>query len=148
MRQDCIAIRLATDRDLPDIVRLLGQLGYSISCDALADQFAIYKSPCSALLVAVLGERQVVGIAGGHRIPLIHQEGFVGRVTALIVDKEVRRQGVGRELISQLEKWFVQCECSRFEVTSGDHRAIAHSFYSSLGYSEDERRFIKENVAS
>ncbi|PYO92644.1 MAG: hypothetical protein DMD58_01460 [Gemmatimonadetes bacterium] len=46
-------------------------------------------------------------------------------------------------LVAAAEAFAWQRDCRRVEVTSGDHREDAHTFYRALGYEMDERRFIK-----
>lgn len=46
-------------------------------------------------------------------------------------------------LFQRAEQFFVQTDCVKVEVTSGDHRPEAHAFYQALGFKIDERRFIK-----
>jgi ribosomal protein S18 acetylase RimI-like enzyme len=66
-----------------------------------------------------------------------------GRITALVVDAEARRLGVGRTLIDRAANYFRDRGCVHIEVTSADHRPGAHAFYRSVGFVEDERRFVK-----
>ena len=137
-------IRRVTLFDIKELGFLLNKLGYQISSEALTEQLDHYDQPSSIVLVAESEITQhIVGLISGHVIPLIHQPGFLGRITALVVAEDSRGSGVGRNLIDELEKWFAESPCIRYEVTSGEHRAIAHKFYEKLGYLPDERRFIK-----
>ena len=61
------------------------------------------------------------------------------------MSESARGEGIGKVLVEKAESYFNEKNCLRFEVTSGDHRLEAHRFYKSLGYQEDERRFIKKN---
>ncbi len=68
---------------------------------------------------------------------------FKRRITALIVDADMRSSGVGRSLVTVADSYFLKNNCIKAEVTSGDQRKVAHYFYEALGYLEDQRRFIK-----
>ena len=61
----------------------------------------------------------------------------------MVVSRDSRSSGVGLKLVKALETWFCENECLRYEVTSGEHRDIAHLFYENIGYKPDERRFLK-----
>ena len=122
-------------------------MGYDITREALSAQLERYQdSEHSFALVAHEGEH-AVGLIGGHLIPLLHQSGNAGRITAFIVSGSVRGSGVGTQLLTDLEAIFLQNNCLRIEVTSGDHRVEALEFYKSKGYVPDERRFIKNIFA-
>jgi len=137
-------VRRATEADIEEIVFLLNELGYQTSANTLAVQLRHYSLPESLILIAKYREsNSLVGLASGHVIPLLHQPGFLGRITSLVVSSDSRGSGVGRKLIDGLEMWFAENQCLRYEVTSSEHRKSAHLFYEKLGYKLDEQRFIK-----
>ncbi len=93
--------------------------------------------------VAVCGDG-VAGFLSFHAIPLFHEPGRLGRITAMAIDPAFQRQGVGRALVAAAEVFAIQSGCQRMEVTSGDRREKdAHVFYRALGYDSDCRRFLK-----
>ena len=139
-------IRPCCNRDLFQIKVLLAELGYEIDDDKLKLQLQTYINSSSSTLLVNEADDSILGFIAGHLIPLVHDVGNLGRITALTVTEQARRQGVGSQLVSELESWFVINNCKRFEVTSGDHRHDAHSFYESCGFERDERRFIKRQV--
>ena len=137
-------IRNPQESELEYVRKLLNELGYATSQATLNTQFLAYGNRAdSILLVAHDGGSGLAGLVTGHLIPTIHQLGNVGRITAMVVAERVRGGGVGRELVEAVEEWFKENNCLRYEVTSGEHRAVAHRFYESLGYKSDERRFLK-----
>jgi len=75
--------------------------------------------------------------------PLFHVAGQLVRLTALAVRADAQGRGVGRSLVSAAEEWSWQQGARRIEVTSGDHRPSAHAFYATVGYVQDQRRFVK-----
>ena len=60
--------------------------------------------------------------------------GDICRLTALVVAERVRGQGVGRQLVAEVEDYARNTGCVRVEVTSNAKRAKAHDFYQALGY--------------
>lgn len=95
--------------------------------------------------VALVAEEdaKVIAVASLHVFELFHQPGLIGRITSFVVDASARRKGVGSKLLAAADEFFRGVGCIRAEVTSGEHRSDAHTFYISQGYAADERRFLK-----
>lgn len=139
-----LTTRRATKSDIPEMEILLKELGYQIPANSLALQLQHYSQPESMALVAYYPENEtIVGLASGHVIPLLHQTGFLGRITAMVVSENSHGKGAGRKLVEALEIWFLKNQCLRYEVTSGEYRNSAHLFYEKMGYKPDEKRFVK-----
>ena len=142
-------IRAARIDDSALLLPLLHELGNPCTLQSMSAQLAIYAGcNTSCVLVVDRGDSSLAGLIAGHLIPLLHQPGNLGRITALVVAREVQGRGVGTALLVAIERWFAAQNCLRYEVTSGDQRAAAHRFYDSRGYVSDERRFIKRSPAS
>ncbi len=136
-------VRSAGPGDSEPIAGLLGELGYPATVRDVGARLARLRQECDGVFVAEVGA-EVVGFVGVHRIPVLHRDGDLARITALVVASRYRRQGVGQTLLEHVEQWARACACTRLEVTSGEHRSGAHRFYERLGYHRSERRFLKE----
>jgi ribosomal protein S18 acetylase RimI-like enzyme len=137
-------IRTAKDADAAAIADLMEQLGYAAGADLISNKLEVLsRSADEAVFVAVENER-VIGCLSAHAHELFHTPGRLGRITALVVDADARGLGIGRALIGKATDYFLDRGCVRIEVTSGDHRPDAHAFYRSVGFAEDERRFVKK----
>ena len=136
-------VRPAHTSDAGRIAELLCQLGYNAAPDLIERKLAaLERSPMDAVLV-VGDEITVVGVASLHVLELFHAEGWLGRITSLVVDAASRGKGVGKLRVEAADNHFVCAQCVRAEVTSGSHRREAHAFYEAQGYKADERRFLK-----
>jgi len=102
---------------------------------------SVYRSETP--LVATLDKR-VVAMCGISRRVVIHRPAALGRITALIVSKELQGEGVGRMLVDAAEEWMRKKGCQLVEVTSNDRRAAAHAFYRHMGYERSSIRFFKK----
>ena len=51
--------------------------------------------------------------------------------------------GIGKALVERADCYFIENNCVKAEVTSGEHRDGAHQLYMNQGYAKDMRRFIK-----
>lgn len=137
-----IAIRAATEADLPALVALYRQLDttmYPPQPDAdAATRLRIFREmvadPKQHLLVAEVGGR-VVGTA--HLILLQHFDRVLkrsGLVEDMVVDVAYRRKGVGAALMRHLAQIATEADCYKLTLSSNLARTGAHRFYSRLGW--------------
>lgn len=141
-----ILIRPTTPEDVAALVSLLAALGYPSTLDQIRARLALYGNPPESAVLVAESSSRILGMISFHRTPMMHADGFLGRITSLIVDAECRQQGLGRLLVEAVEKFAWAHDCTRLEVTSGDHRIDTHAFYEHLGYRCDCRRFIKSRT--
>lgn len=141
-------VRPAELADATEIAACLSALGYGTSARLVTERLSSFaKSLVDAVFVAsVSGHASLLGVVSVHLLPLFHAPGLLGRITSLAVSSETRGKGVGKALVAAAEEWAWSAGAQRMEVTSGDHRLGAHAFYQTVGYSLDERRFIKPAV--
>jgi GNAT superfamily N-acetyltransferase len=129
-----VTIRPAEDADSPQLAGLLTQLGYPVTAKTVRQRMAYWRSgPMSRIMVAETGG-QVVGLVSLHAIPYLERTGRWLRIESLVVDENVRGQGVGRALVAVAESAAREWDCLAIEVTSARSRAGAHAFYGGLGY--------------
>ena len=151
-----VEIRPARASDLAEMRRLFAALGYAAEPHALEQRFARFSAAGELALVAgapasaPAGDAAVpsplLGLATLHATPVLHRDGAVGRVTALVVDPAARGRGVGRALMEAAERWAAARGCVLMEVTSNRRRTDAHAFYERLGYAATSFRFARDLV--
>jgi GNAT superfamily N-acetyltransferase len=143
-------IRPATSDDSKQLAALVEQLGYPADEGFIRDRLAQLTSLPGTTVFVADDQGAVIGLSCFSIISLLHVEGGLGRISALVVDSQFKGQGVGRRLVTEAEEFAWNNGCARIEITSGDHRPDAHAFYEAIGYCQDCRRFIKnrpkENV--
>lgn len=65
----------------------------------------------------------------------------------VVVSSKIRRQGIGRKLMNEIEMIARQQNCSYIILVSGGQRVEAHQMYESMGYREEHvegfRKFLK-----
>jgi GNAT superfamily N-acetyltransferase len=136
-------IRLATEKDLPEIVRLLAddELGalreaYSLPlAQAYLDAFAVIdRDPCSELYVAELEERVVGTFQLNFLTYLGHQGRRVGQIEAVRIDKTLRGRKLGEAMMNFAITRARQQNCHRVQLTTNKIRKDAHRFYERLGF--------------
>jgi len=138
-----LTIRHAAPSDAARIADLLGQLGYPVAAELVPGRLErMLAEPGQSLLVAVDDER-VVGLATIIVRHVITDDVPFARLASLVVAEDRRGEGVGKALAGAAEEIARAAGCTTIEVTSGDHRPGAHTFYRRLGYEERPRRFLK-----
>ena len=140
-----LTVRHAKIVDAPEIAVCLSALGYGTECNLVSERLASFAdSSTDAVFVASASDlTSMLGVVSVHLLPLFHTTAPLGRITSLAVNPSTHGKGVGKALVSAAEQWAWGKGAKRMEVTSGDHRPAAHGFYQAVGYSLDERRFIK-----
>src|SRR5919198_2823337 len=119
-----VAVRPAGPSDAGRLCALLEQLGYPNAEDDVRRRL---EEAGTVLVAQIHGE--VAGMASLAIIPVLHERGPWCRITALVVDRQRRRTGVGAALVSAAERHARAAGCSRLEATSAVGRPDAHGFY-------------------
>jgi GNAT superfamily N-acetyltransferase len=138
-------IRRASSDDAAAVAELLAALGYPSDVAHIERRIADCAASSDSIVFVAEFMNHIVGVLSFHCIPLFHADGSLGRITSLVVAPDYRQRGVGRLLVAAAEEFARTHGCARVEVTSGDHRPDAHTFYEHLGYQLDCRRFIKHH---
>ena len=138
-------IRDSRSDDAPSIAELLDSLGYPSPIADVERRIAAGMDSAGTAIFVAESSSRIVGAISFHCIPLFHANGFLGRITSLVVALDFRQRGIGHSLVLAAEKFAWTHGCTRIEVTSGDHRPDAHAFYEHIGYRCDCRRFIKQS---
>ena len=136
-------MRAALADDSPQLVALMGELGYPTTREFIQEKLAqLLSTPGTKIFVADY-DGKVIGLLSFSILPLLHVDGGLGRITALVVASQFKGRGIGKRLVAEAEAFAWNNRCARIEITSGEHRADAHAFYEAIGYKQDSRRFVK-----
>jgi GNAT superfamily N-acetyltransferase len=137
--------RLATDKDLRDIVRMLADdlLGSQRERyeDPLPESYInafreIEADPNNELIVAEL-DGEVVGTLQLTYTPSISfQGGKRCTVESVRVDEKLRGQGIGCEMMLWAIERAKERGCISMQLTTNNDRTDAHRFYENLGFSK------------
>jgi N-acetylglutamate synthase-like GNAT family acetyltransferase len=136
-------IRDARPEDAQALARLVRQLGYPTSVEAIAQRVnRLAASNADRLVVAELDE-QVVGLASVHVSFSVEYDEPAAKLSAIVVDEGCRRHRIGEALVRAMENEARERGCCLIFLTTAEHRADAHEFYRRLGFEETGRRFAK-----
>ncbi|MGX2041746.1 GNAT family N-acetyltransferase [Methylocaldum sp. MU1018] len=141
--QPRMTVRPAASSDCERLVPLFRQLGYAIDASELRTGLLAYDGSDSDL--ALVGEigAAVVGTIVLHIVAPLHERGKWGRISALVIDENIRRRSLETELLKAADDFFVGRGCDRVELTRSDRRLEAHRFYLANGYEIRSKHFVK-----
>ena len=138
-----LRIRTAQLGDASDVAGLLDKLGYPCTREEAADRIShVLHDPRSTLLLGEI-DGKVCGLVAMDTRYSITRGADLARISALVVSPDSSRQGIGRQLLREVETVARLARAVRLEVTSNASREGAHQFYVDCGYSEGSRHFIK-----
>jgi GNAT superfamily N-acetyltransferase len=140
MTPSAVTIRPAGPSDAAAIAALTKQLGYDVDPTAVADRLS--------RLLARSDQQLLVADHGGRAVGWMHMliAEFVELdacvvIGGLVVDREHRKQGIGRRLLARAEEWAVQKGCAVVRLWSSAIRIEAHEFYRRAGYSNVKTQY-------
>jgi GNAT superfamily N-acetyltransferase len=140
-------VRAVAESDAVAVAELLGQLGYSADPVATRDRLARWAADESSAALVWEDGGEVLGVIAVHVCPWFEKDGNWARIVALVVAETARGRGVGRELMSAVERFARQHGCRAVEVSSRSTRTDAHAFYRRLGFVDHcaiSARFYRE----
>jgi N-acetylglutamate synthase-like GNAT family acetyltransferase len=137
-----VVIRLANEKDAASIAGLLAELGYPCSAKQYkqrADQFN--RADCYTFVATT--EDLITGFIGLQKTYVYTQDKPVGWITALVVSRRMRREGVGTALLVKAEQVLSEDGIENIYLHSARTNLEAHMFYKSRGYIDSALRFTK-----
>lgn len=100
------------------------------------------SSQADRLVVAEV-EGAVVGFASVHISLSVEYDEPAAKLSAIVVDQEHRRRGIGQALVAAVEAEARARGCCLIFLTSAERRGAARAFYGRIGFEETGRRFAK-----
>ena len=138
-------IRRAGPEDIPELCRLLAELGdHPVSSADMEDRLAfIAGSPADELYVLETGG-SVKGVLGFRIRENLEERSRYGEISVLVTDPDSRRLGLGRALMAHAEALAAARGCKGTWLVSGFGREEEERRAGqSLGYRITGCRFVK-----
>lgn len=132
--------------DIPDLALLYKQFWNEDSCvELMKKKFReLQKNPSYVFLSAIDGNHLMGSVFGiiceelyGECKPFLVLED-------LVVDGRYRRKGVGRALMTEMEKIAVEHGCYQMLFITENDRTDTIAFYASLGFNPDTHKGFKK----
>jgi GNAT superfamily N-acetyltransferase len=146
-----LVIRAARMGDCAALARLSTELGYSSSQEEVERRLSPLLDHAEHAVFVAEGEDDKAETPSGRSKVAGWVHGFVKRtierdptveIGGLIVDEAWRGRGVGRMLMSYVERWACERGCETVTVKSQIVREGAHAFYRSLGYTLSKSQHV------
>ena len=118
------------------------ELGYPVSPEELWTRIERLSSPMHRTFLAGI-DGCIAGFVGCSAVHIYESTSPICWIMALSVATRFRRRGVGRLLLSEVEKWCREQGISDMRLSSGIHRGDAHAFYQACGFHQVGIRFKK-----
>ena len=138
-------IRKVEMRDVSDITRLAGVLGYPISESIVKNNMSRILNDKKQEFLVFDNGNQVVGFIEAETYDAVYSKEIMFNVLGLVVDAQEQGQGIGAQLLSALEENAKARGINVIRLNSGVQRHEAHQFYEHQGYTSNhsQKRFLK-----
>jgi len=135
-------LRRARLEDAAEIARLVTELGYPVETGTILPRLqAVLVHPDHFVTVAVEPNERLSGvIMAEHRVLLLY--GPQVEIMGLSVGSDVRRMGIGRALVKEVEAWAQQIGDRQIVVRSNVVRPESHPFYEKIGYERKKTQHV------
>ena len=139
-----LQIRKVTPGDIDDIYKAICELE-KIEYPRKKFEKAFFPNLMDENIYYLVAEKEGVfaGFISLHVQTLIHHGGKVGEVQELFVVKTYRGQGIGVNLLHEIEKVAGENDCELIEVSSNSARSRAAEFYVKEGFTKSHVKFTK-----
>lgn len=135
-----IHIKPIIEQDLPALSRLYEELmGMPTDEERMTEVFQSAKKLGSYHILGAFHEGELTGSVMG-----IICLDLVGRckpfmvIENVIVSDRIRRQGIGKKLMAEIERIAIEKDCAYMILVSGEKRKEAHVFYEKLGFRDEQ----------
>ena len=139
-----MVIRKIDSKDALQISVLANQLGYNINEAAVTTQIASVVKHSEHLVFIAIQDDKLTGFIHGCKMLRLTSPTF-WEICGLVVDRNYRRQGIGKKLVQHLKN-SIEPNIN-IRVRCNVKRDSAHLFYKDLGYAEKKEQKVFEKQA-
>ena len=141
-----LLIRLATESDVQDAYKLMGELGYpDLSRARFGETFqSVLEHPAMTLIVAEGDDGEVIGLASISRRPQLRLIADLITIDELVVTRSARGRGVGQALLEHVKTMASKAGSCRLELeTSRTRESYRRAFYVKNGFTEADSAVMR-----
>lgn len=151
MNQNVI-IRRAKIDDIDVLVELLTSL-FTIETDFLIDTqkqqkglFLMLEQTDKCCIMVAEYHKKVVGMCTGQLLVSTAEGGLKVMVEDVVVAKEKRGLGIGSALLSEIQKWAINCSASRMDLLADKRNYSALNFYNYQKWKHTELIALQKHL--
>jgi aminoglycoside 6'-N-acetyltransferase I len=138
-----VEVRRAAAADAPEIARLLAEAGAALSAADAADRLEAMRLHADCAVLVTAGYAGLNGLVAVHWAPVLQSPRPVARLTALVVDADERRHGIGRLLLKAASQAARSGGCDTLEVAADDGQSDLAAFCRAAGFVEEGQTFAR-----
>ena len=135
-------IRQAQINDTRSISNLLAQLGYDTAVSKTEMLISKSLNGDNNIYVGLL-DGSVVGVISFIYFDYFPSAEKLCRITAIVVDEEVRGSGIGSKLINYVKLKALGEKCNMLEVTTSLRREKTQAYYESIGFQKTSYKYVQ-----
>ena len=133
--------RFAEMDDAQAIAVLSEQWGYQSTKEKMLRCLQDISKNSDHAVYVLLSDDQIIGWIHGIYSLRVESDPFV-EIGGLIVDKDYRRQGLGKFLVDKIVEWSLSRNCHMIRVRCNIIRTEANAFYGSIGFKEIKQQKV------
>lgn len=143
-------IRYMIEEDIPQLSTLYEQFwGDKSDTEKMRTQYKKLLGAGTHIFLSAVDEGKLIGSVMGVICEELYGECRPFLVIEnMIVDKNSRRTGAGRALLSELERRARERGCTQMILVTESNREDACGFYEALGFPKDKKKDIRRNFYS
>jgi N-acetylglutamate synthase-like GNAT family acetyltransferase len=141
-----IRIRLATEQDVENAIRLMAQLGYpDLSLSMFSETYhSVLRHPAMTVIVCEGDDGEVVGLATISRRPQLRLTADLITIDEFVVANNARGRGVGRALLEHIKAMARKAGACRLELNTNRAReSYRRGFYIKNGFREADSAVMR-----
>lgn len=121
------------------------EMGYDYPVEKTKESLELILSDKNNIVFVAVSDVKVVGYVHGQVYQLIYAPAMIN-IMGIAVNREFKRKGIGKALMSEIEKYAKENGINKIRLNSGKSRLGAHSFYRKCGYGniKQQLKFTKD----
>jgi len=132
-----LTTRTFTLSDIPSVTMLTNELGYPTTETEMRQRMQAFLSNSDYHTIVAEKGGSIVGFIGLIHCWYWERNGCYIRIQSLVVSKEAKRSGIGKQLIDAAKDWAHERGALQLSLNCSHKtaREAAHQFYPSIGFS-------------
>ncbi len=141
--KEVVVVRQASSKDMDAMIELLRAL-FAIETDFVFDSnkqrvaLALLLQTSAGCVLVAEREQQVIGMCTAQLLISTAEGGIKAVIEDVAVVEDCRGQGIGKKLLTAIEKWAVSQGAKRLDLLADRHNHLALGFYRQLGWIQTE----------
>jgi len=134
-------LRQAELKDVDFIHKLSVQLGYESTIEKTHNRLSEILNHADNCIYVCVDNENIIGWIHGFYSLRIESDSFV-EIGGLVVDKNYRRNGIGKILVEKVIEWAHFKKSNKIRVRCNAVRTETHVFYNRIGFNETKEQKI------